>query len=115
MRQVNPLVEGSSPSPVICDRKRIKAAGCDKTPSFAERNASSSSANLSPSSRQNAADSGSIRPSTATKTATALCQRHVTDDPDLAAVVHAWPDLPKAIRADIVAIVKAASGKGGGV
>ena len=35
-------------------------------------------------------------------------------DPDLAAVVAAWTELPKAIRAGIVAMVKAASGKGGG-
>ena len=30
-------------------------------------------------------------------------------DPDLAAVVAAWPELPAAIRAGIVAMVKAAS------
>jgi len=29
-------------------------------------------------------------------------------DPDLAAVVDAWRDLPEAVRTDIVAIVKAA-------
>ncbi len=34
--------------------------------------------------------------------------------PDLAAVIDAWPDLPEPIRAGIVAMVKAASGKGGG-
>jgi hypothetical protein len=34
-------------------------------------------------------------------------------DPDLAALVAAWPGLPEAIRAGIVAMVKAASGKGG--
>jgi hypothetical protein len=34
-------------------------------------------------------------------------------DPDLAAVVRAWPDLPPAIRAGMVAIVRAAdAGKG---
>jgi|SRR5208337_562024 len=32
------------------------------------------------------------------------------DDPDLAAVVDAWPKLPEAIKACIVAMVKAASG-----
>jgi hypothetical protein len=32
-------------------------------------------------------------------------------DPDLTAVVAAWPDLPKAIRAGILAMVKAASGR----
>jgi hypothetical protein len=31
-------------------------------------------------------------------------------DPDLAAVVEAWPTLPAAIRAGILAMVKAASG-----
>jgi len=31
-------------------------------------------------------------------------------DPDLAAVVEAWPDLPEAIRAGIMAMVKAALG-----
>jgi hypothetical protein len=33
-------------------------------------------------------------------------------DPDLAIVVAAWPELPEAIRAGIVAMVKAASGAG---
>jgi hypothetical protein len=32
-------------------------------------------------------------------------------DPDLAAVVAAWPELPVAIRAGIVAMIKAASGE----
>jgi hypothetical protein len=34
-------------------------------------------------------------------------------DPDLAAVVVAWPNLPEAIRAGIVAMVRAASGEDG--
>jgi hypothetical protein len=32
-------------------------------------------------------------------------------EPDLAAVVAAWPELPEAIRAGIVAMVKSASGQ----
>ncbi len=32
----------------------------------------------------------------------------VITDPDLAAVVEAWPDLPEAIKAGILAMVKAA-------
>jgi hypothetical protein len=32
--------------------------------------------------------------------------------PDLATVVAAWPNLPEAIRAGILAMVKAASGSG---
>jgi hypothetical protein len=34
--------------------------------------------------------------------------------PDLAAVVKAWPTLPEALRAGIVAMVKAAGGTKGG-
>ena len=34
--------------------------------------------------------------------------------PDLSAVVEAWPFLPEPLKAGIVAMVKAASGKGGG-
>ncbi|MGO9601648.1 MAG: hypothetical protein ACLP7Q_27045 [Isosphaeraceae bacterium] len=34
-------------------------------------------------------------------------------DPELATVVDAWPYLPAALKAGIVAMVKAASGKGG--
>ncbi len=35
-------------------------------------------------------------------------------DPDLAAVVEAWPDLPEAIRAGILAMVNAATIERGG-
>ena len=35
------------------------------------------------------------------------------DHPDLAAFVTVWPELPEAIKAGIVAMVKAASGKNG--
>jgi len=34
------------------------------------------------------------------------------DDPDLAAVVDAWPDLPEAVKAGIVAMVKASAREG---
>jgi len=33
------------------------------------------------------------------------------DDPGLAAVVEAWPDLPKAMKAGILAMVMATSGR----
>ncbi len=55
-------------------------------------------------SRQYPNESGSIRPLTATQNATRL----LPDDPGLAAVVEAWPELPEAIRTGIVAMVKAA-------
>ena len=48
---------------------------------------------------------------TATEIATALRQHYVTDDPDLAALVAAWPELPDAIRVGILAMVKAAKTK----
>ncbi len=65
---------------------------------------SSPSAQSLPSSRQDTTDSASIRPPTATQNATHL----LPDDPGLAAVVDAWPDLPEAIKAGIVAMVRAA-------
>jgi hypothetical protein len=33
-------------------------------------------------------------------------------DPDLAAMMSAWPSLPEAIKTGILAMVKAAAGKG---
>jgi hypothetical protein len=68
------------------------------------RNASSSSPHPTPSSRQDAIVTDPIRPPTATQNATHL----LPDDPGLAAVVDAWPDLPEAIKAGIVAMVRAA-------
>jgi len=44
---------------------------------------------------------------TATGNATQLCQGGVTTDPGLAAVLEAWPNLPDAIKAGVVAMVKA--------
>ena len=56
-------------------------------------------------SRQEATASDMPRPLAATKSATTL----LADDPDLAVVLAAWPDLPLAVRAAVVATVKAAS------
>ena len=58
-----------------------------------------------PSSRQYPNESGSIRPLTATQNATRL----LPEDSDLAAVIEAWDRLPEALKAGIVAMVKAAS------
>jgi hypothetical protein len=47
-----------------------------------------------------------VRTLRATHGATPEC---VVADPDLAAVVDAWPELPEAIKAGIVAMVKASA------
>jgi hypothetical protein len=51
-------------------------------------------------------ESGSIRLPTATEIATAEC---VVADRDLTAIVDAWPELPEAIKAGILAMVTAVS------
>ncbi len=53
---------------------------------------------------ENSADSGAQSPNSGTPTPPAT-----PPDPHLAAVVAAWPDLPPAIRAGVLALVKAAS------
>jgi hypothetical protein len=60
-----------------------------------------------PLSRMEANDRGRRRTPTATEIATAL----LPDDPALAAVVDAWPKLPDAIKAGILAMVKAAGSR----
>jgi hypothetical protein len=52
--------------------------------------------------QQDATACDHLRSPSATKNAT----RALPDDPDLAAVVTAWPSLPEAVRAGIVAMVK---------
>jgi hypothetical protein len=79
----------------------------DKTPSFSGREASLSVAHSIPSSRQDLTGNGIARPPIATQNVTRDC---IVADPKLSAVVHAWPDLPEAIGAGILALVKAASG-----
>ena len=105
---LNQRVVGSSPTGGTSDRSRIKPTGSVKTSSFTERNASSSLAHPIPSLRQYATDSDSKRPPTASENAGGLASAlDVTGDPDLAAVVATWPELPEALKAGIVAMVKA--------
>ena len=64
------------------------------------------------SSRQHSNESGSNRPPTASENASvenAYALNSNADDPDLATVVEAWPDLPEAIKAGILAMVKASA------
>jgi hypothetical protein len=58
------------------------------------------------SSRQDTTEPGSVRPPRATQCAT---RDWVVHEPDLAAVVDAWPRLPEAIKAGILAMVNAAA------
>jgi len=58
-----------------------------------------------PDLRQRATANGGRRPARGTESATSP----LPDDPDLAVVVAAWPELPEAVRAGIVAMVKDAS------
>jgi hypothetical protein len=55
--------------------------------------------------QQDATACDHLRSPSATKNAT----RALPDDPDLAAVVTAWPSLPEAIRAGILAMVRASA------
>jgi hypothetical protein len=103
MRYVNPLVEGSSPSPVICDRTRQNTTGNAKTPQIIGFPAPSTSWHSTSPSRQKLTDNAPKSLLRAT--------RVLEEDSDLAAVVNAWHTLPEALRSGIVAMVKAASGK----
>jgi hypothetical protein len=55
--------------------------------------------------RQGATTDGGTRPGRATESATMVNAEY----PDLAVVSAAWPELPEAVRAGIVAMVKAAT------
>src|SRR5262245_10116968 len=98
---LNQRVVGSSPKGGTCDRGR-------PIPSRAVISNNLRRTSSAPSSRPGPPTSEQVRPSTATQIAT----RMLPDDPDLAAVVAAWPGLPDAIRAGILAMVRAASQEG---
>ena len=97
-RNVNPLVEGSSPSPVISDRTRQKPPRIVIPKGLGQ-------VAIPSQSRQQATADAPFRPLTATETATRL----LPAEADLATVIDAWDCLPDAVRAGIVAMVKAAS------
>ena len=101
-RYVNPLVEGSSPSPVTTDRTRQETPRADIPKGLGQGDIRSRV-------RQYAAVNAPIRPLTATENAARL----LPTDPGLATVIDAWDQLPGLLRDGIVAMVKSAS-KGGG-
>ena len=120
MRYVNPLVEGSSPSPVTRDRNR------QQTPNTAGINGLQQAIpiGIKGRSRQQPPISAPICPQSATQNAThsvtdpthALIVRspEIPSDPDLAEVAGAWGSLPAPIKAAVLALVRTASGKSSG-
>ncbi|MGO9601622.1 MAG: hypothetical protein ACLP7Q_26910 [Isosphaeraceae bacterium] len=97
MRQVNPLVEGSSPSPVIREGTRQNTSKAANSLGLRQPHSHSKS-------RTDPTRCDPPRLPRATRGATGPPPA----DPELAAVVAAWPGLPEAIRAGILAMVKAA-------
>ena len=105
-RTSNPKVVGSNPTGGASDSDRLKPTGTVNTQSFTTPNASSSPAHPIPSLRQHTTESDPKRLPRATRGATRVVAA-LEDDPNLAAVVDAWPDLPAALKAGIVAMAKA--------
>ena len=99
---LNQRVVGSSPTggTSASDRQNTSRPGISSDLRRTARTAEGGSTRLNPT------HSDMTRPSRATQGATHL----LPDDPGLAAVVEAWPELPDAIKAGIVAMVRAASG-----
>src|SRR5262245_15810316 len=107
-RTSNPKVVGSNPTGRACVSNRQNTSGTVKTPYFAAGSRSRAQDQSTTSSRQEPSQSAPKRLPTATENATGLRPA----DPDLAAVIDVWDRLPQAVRAGIVAMVKAASGEG---
>ena len=102
-------MSGSSPDPSTHGRMRTAAHGSASSPYFPVLAVSSPTDRPTTLSRLEAAANGRQRLPTATESATARLPG--IGDPDLAAVVDTWPTLPEALKAGILAMVKAASGK----
>jgi hypothetical protein len=91
---VNPLVEGSSPSPVTSDRNRQQPPNSVTARCLQQTN----SAGIKGRSRKQPPFSVPNRPRTAT--------RALPDDPALALVIELREHLPELVRAQIIAIVR---------
>ena len=113
-RSIRPMPGGSGAALSGIDRKRAGAhgrAGKRPKPVISGTCVPSPPDLANPSSRTDANRSVSVRPPTATGTATELLPGLLPADPGLKTVVDAWDRLPEAVRAGIVAMVKAASGR----
>jgi hypothetical protein len=87
-------------------RRNSSGSACNRTKPYPSRiSPPSTQEHPALSSRTEANDRGPERPSTATQNATNL----VPEDSDLAAVVDAWDRLPEAIKAGILAMVRASA------
>jgi hypothetical protein len=102
MRYVNPLVEGSSPSPVIGTESHENSQETLRNEGFSMR--SRSDLPLLSSRTETNEHDAECPPIT-----TEFTTRPIFDDPDLAVVAEAWTDLPDAIRQGIVAMVRASN------
>jgi hypothetical protein len=91
------------------ERTRLRAHGRDDAPCFSVVTCRSTEEHSMPVSRTEASPPAHKRPSTATENATGVLPVALSADPDLAAVIGAWDRLPEAVRAGIVAMVKAAA------
>ncbi|MDE2100036.1 MAG: tyrosine-type recombinase/integrase [Patescibacteria group bacterium] len=110
MLTLNQRVVGSSPTGGIHAGKRTDAQGSAAKPSLAVISTPSAPMHSVQQSRTDAHQSGYKRPSCATESATGLLPEMLPADPALMEVVNAWDRLPEAVRAGIVAMVKAATG-----
>jgi hypothetical protein len=105
MRYVNPLVEGSSPSPVTKAQSTGNTQETLRSEGFSMRSRPDTSLS---SSRTETNENDAGRPPVTTEFTT----RVVPDDPDFAIVAESWDRLPELIRQGIVAMVRAARNGG---
>jgi hypothetical protein len=113
LRSITPIPGGSGAALSGIDRKRVGAhgrAGKRPKPVISGTCVPSPPEHANPSSRTDAHRSVSVRTPTATGTATELLPELLPADPALREVCDAWDRLPEAVRAGIVAMVRATSG-----
>jgi hypothetical protein len=107
---------GSSPVPGTSDVRRTKATSSVQPPYSQARNAPSTSGHSIPSTRMEANDPGPERRQRATAGATEANSdaSRATEalPPELTEIVDAWKELPEAIKAAILAMVRASRKRG---
>jgi hypothetical protein len=122
MRYVNPLVEGSSPSPVTRAETPKDPANHAKSPAFQAVSVKRSSERLDSPSRHQAHQNELVRrPDTDQNTDRDATTVHPVYEvarsafpADLRFIVDAWTDLPEAIKAGVLAMVRVTLNRGDG-